>query len=176
MAKNTVESAKNFKNVSLTVAERQQMRMASVYYRGMFETYHYVILGEAIQSKNIVKKGDFWDKIQEFLDDDDTVCDEIVVWGQNFKKGDVVVLEVINGGDAMKVGIVKMFLVKGGKVYFAVREYVARKTELGFFVTMHVSAETKFAAKLADTKPLIMRGTPSKFQFVLHHHISFDYI
>ena len=98
------------------------------------------------------------------------------MWGHNFKKGDVVVLEVIDGGDALKVGIVKMFLVKGGKVYFAVREYVARKTELGFFVTMHVSAETKFANKLADTKPLIMRGTPTKFQFVLHHYISFDYI
>ena len=78
---------------------------------------------------------------------------EIVVWGHNFKKGDVVVLEVINGGDALKVGIVKMFLVKGGNVYFAVRVYVSRKTELGFFVTMNVSAETKFAAKLADTTP-----------------------
>ena len=41
------------------------------------------------------------------------------MWGHNFKKGDVVVLEVINGGDALKVGIVKMFLVKGGNVYFA---------------------------------------------------------
>ena len=46
-----------------------------------------------------------------------------------------------------------MFLVKGGNVYFAVREYVSRKTELGFFVTMHVSDETKFAAKLAETTP-----------------------
>jgi hypothetical protein len=133
--------------------------------------YQYVIKGEATQNKNIIEKGDFCDKIQEFLGDDDTICDNILVWCQNFKKGDVVVSEVLNGGGTLKVGLVKMFLVKGGKVYFAVREYVSRKTELGLFVTMHVSAETKFA----DTKPLILRGTPSKFQFVLHHHISFDY-
>ena len=175
VAKNTVESANNFKNVSLTVAERQQLRMSSIYYRGMFEPHEYVILGESTQSKNIIEKGEFWDKIQEFIGEDDTVCDGILVFGQIFKKGDVVVLEVLSGGDSLKVGLVKMFLIKGGKVYFAVREYVARKTELGFYVTMHVSAETKFAAKLADTKPLILRGTPTKFQFVLHHNISFDY-
>jgi hypothetical protein len=29
---------------------------------------------------------------------------------------------------------------------------------------------------LAEDKPLIMRGTLAKFVFVLHHHISFDYI
>ena len=170
-----MESAKNFKNVSLTVAERQQLRMASVYYRGMFEPHKYVIIGEATQSKNIIKTGPFWDKIREFIGQDDTVSDGILVFGQIFKKGDVVVLEVLSGGDALKVGLVKMFVIKGGKVYFAVREYVARKTELGYFVTMHVSAETKFAANLADNKPLILRGTPTKFQFVLHHNISFDY-
>ena len=176
MAKNIVESAKNFKNVSLTVSQRQQMRMASIYYSGMFETYKHVILGKATSCKNLTEKGDFWDKIREFIGDDDTVCEEILVFGQKYKKGDVIVIEVFQGGDALKVGLVQMFLVRGEKVYFAVREYVSRKTELGFYVTMHVSAETKFIATLADTKPLIMRGTTSKFQFVLHHHVSFDYI
>lgn len=33
MSKGTAESAKNFKNISLTVSVRQQMRMASVYYK-----------------------------------------------------------------------------------------------------------------------------------------------
>ena len=175
VAKNIVESAKNFRNISLTVAERQQMRMASIYYSGMFETYDYIIKGEANQVRNITEEGDFWEKVKSFVSGYDTVCSEIFVWGQNFKKGDVVVIEVLNGGDCLKVGVIKMFLIKEGRVYLAVREYLSRRAELGFYVTMHVAAETKFISKLADTKPLIMRGTQEKFQFVLHHYISFDY-
>ena len=175
MAKNIVESAKNFKNVSLTVSQRQQMRMASTFYTGMFETNLYTILGKATSCKNVIEKGDVMDKIIEFLDGDDIVCEEILVSGQKYKKGDLLVLEVFLGGDTLKVGVVQMILVKGEQVFYAVREYVARKSELGFFVSMHVSAETKFVSKLADTKPLIMRGTMTKFQFVLHHYISFDY-
>ena len=34
VSKNIAESSKNFKNISLTVSVRQQMRMASVYYKG----------------------------------------------------------------------------------------------------------------------------------------------
>ena len=176
VAKNTVESAKNFKNVSLTVSERQQMRMASVYYRGMFDTHKYIVMGEATKVQNITEKGEFWDRIKEFLGGDDTVSEEVFLWGQKFKKGDVVALQVLDGGDALKVGLVKMLVIKRDEVCFAVREYVCRKTELGYFVSMHVSAETKFVSKLADTKPLIMRGTASKFQFVLHHFISFDHV
>ena len=42
------------------------------------------------------------------------------------------------------------------------REYLARRTDLGFFVTEHVTADTKFVSQLADHKPLIMRGTANK--------------
>ena len=132
-------------------------------------------MGEANKVRNIKEGGDFWERIKSFLDGKDTVCSEIFIWDQNFKKGDVVVLEVLSGGEFLKVGFIKMFLIKGDKVYFAVREYVSRQTELGFYVTTHVTAETKFVSKLVDNKPLIMRGTSVKFQFVLHHHISFDY-
>ena len=42
IAKNVAESCKNFKNITLTVANRQQMRMASVYYQvKIYQLFHH---------------------------------------------------------------------------------------------------------------------------------------
>ena len=177
VSKNISESAKNFINISWTVSNRHQMRMASIYYRGMFETKQFILPEKTSKKEDIQKKGDFWDKIKEFMGDDDLLCNEIIVNDQKYETGDLTVMEILNGGNALKVGLLKLILVREAKVFFINKQYFAVKNYLGYYETNYVETEAvlKNSSTLADFKPLIMRGTPSKFLFVLHHHVSFDY-
>ena len=108
---------------------------------------------------------------------DDLICGEIHVIGIRYHNGDLLVTELIDGGNTVKVGLIKMILVKDGKVFFVVKEFVAKKDYLGFYESKYVNTEFLFtnSATLADFKPLIMRGTETRFFFVFHHHISFDH-
>ena len=85
--------------------------------------------------------------------------------------------EVLEGGEALKVGMIKTILVRGNKVCFVIKQYISVRDTLGYYESKNVDAEflVKGSSTLADNKPLIMRGTVTKFQFVLHHHISFDH-
>ena len=75
------------------------------------------------------------------------------------------------------MGLYHTILVRGKQVNFVITQYVAVKDNLGYFESKNVDVELliKDSATLADSKPLIMRGTATKFQFVLHHHISFTH-
>ena len=112
------------------------------------------------------------------MDEKDAVCEEVIVNGFKYQKGDLVVIKVLDGGDKLKVGIIKTILLKGSDIYFVSSQYVAKKDVLGYFESSETDTEIIFSksSSLADDKPLIMRGTLAKFLFVLHHHISFDYI
>ena len=174
VGKNLAEAAKNFKNISLTVSVRQQMRMASVYYRGMFETKPFT-LPDSVMHKNTLPKSQFWDRIRSFMNDSDTVCNEVIYNNQMYKKGDILVLQVTEGGENLLIGLLEVILVRKAKVYFLVKRYTALKRDLAYFETENSDEELAYveAKDLADYKPLIMRGIATKFQFILHHNISF---
>ena len=80
--------------------------------------------------------------------------------------------------DNIVVGIVQTILIKNDKVYFVVERRDASRNFLQYFETKQsddpVSAYVK-SDDLADFKPLIKRGSLSRYEFVLHHRISFDY-
>ena len=176
IAKNVAETAKNFKNISLTVSVRQQMRMASVYYRGMFETRKF------IPPQNALYKGDIttdsgellWVKVAEFMNNDDLVCDDVIFMEQKYQKNDLVVLQVLEDGDFLRVGLIVKIVIKRGHVFFVLRKFDAVKEKLGYYQSLPAVVEYSFAeaGSLVDPKPLIRHGTDLKFQFVLHHNVS----
>ena len=44
------------------------------------------------------------------MDEKDAVCEEVIVNGFKYQKGDLVVIKVLDGGDKLKVGIIKTIL------------------------------------------------------------------
>ena len=86
ISKNIAETAKNFINISYTVSVRQQMRMASVYYQGMFETSNFILPDKVFYKKDLEHISVFWTKVKEFMSTSDLVCNEIVVSSQKYKK------------------------------------------------------------------------------------------
>ena len=178
ISKNIAETSKNFKNISLTVSVRQMMRMASVYYQGMFETSQFTLPEKVWYKSDLNDTSMKWDKIKELMSTNDLVCNEIVTNHQKYINGDIVVLEVLDGGYESKVGVIETVLVKKDKVYFVVKIYSAVKHPLGYFQseTIGVEAVITEAKNIRDFKPLIRHGTTLKFQFISHHHISHDNI
>ena len=174
ISKNTAESAKNFKNISLTVSVRQQMRMASVYYRGMFEIKKFILPEKVLYKKDLQSD---CNEIQQVMSSSDLVCTEIVVRHQKYKKGDLIVIKVIDGGEKVVVGLIDLIMIKNSDVIFVVKTFLAEKQYLGYYESTRNKHDMVFCKyeRLADYKPLFMRGTVSKFQFVLHHHISSYY-
>ena len=180
ISKNIAESAKNFKNITLTVTVQQQMRMASIYYRGMFDTSPHT-LPEKVQYKKDLKSTPenlMLMKVGQFMGPRDLVCNEIVLNHQKYRKEDLVVLEVSDGIEDLIVGVIGAIIVKNNKVFFVVRSYKAVKHALGYYESVQIGVDYQFveAKNLADFKPLHKHGTSMKFQFVLHHHISHNII
>ena len=151
--------------------------MASVYYHGMFEVQQFRVPEKASYKKDLKQKSQFWEEVKDLMLEGDLVCSDIFVNSQNYQNGDLIVNEVLEGGEALKVGMIKTILVRGNKVCFVIKQYISVRDTLGYYESKNVDAEflVKDSTTLADNKPLIMRGTVTKFQFVLHHHISFDH-
>ena len=146
-------------------------------YQGMFETKPFIVPDKAFYKKDLNQKSVFWETIKSSMDEEDLVCSEITVNGIKYQNGDLIVNEVIDGGDALKVGIVKTILVKSNQVFLVNKQYVAVRESLGYYESKYVDTEILVLAhsNLADIKPLIMRGTETRFQVVMHYYISFDY-
>ena len=177
IAKMTSESAKNFVNISCTVATRQQMRQSSVVYHGLFPTSDLVISDKATFKEEIkASSADFERAIVPFMSDNDFLCSEIEFRCQTYKSGQLVVLEVCNP-DELKVGLILSILVKEKSTQFVTKQYFASRTALQYFKAESKEPTTAFhdASKLADFKPLINHGTSSQLFFSLHHHISYSY-
>ena len=172
VSKNIAESAKNFKNISYTVSVRQQMRMASVYYRGMFETVEFTLPDKVFARNDLPQE--LW-RVTEFMNDEDLACSEIVANHQKYEKGNLVVMEVIEDEEEVKVGAIETIVVKKSEVYLVMKTYNAVKMDLGYYQTVGIGVELVFidVKNLADFKPLIKHGTTLNFAFVLHHHLSF---
>ena len=143
----------------------------------MFDNKEFRLPDKVSYKKDLHQKTQFWAKMKEFMNAGDAVYEEIFVNGFKYQKGDLIVNQVLDGGDALKVGVIKMIMLRGSEVFFVNSQYIAKKDNLGFYESSYVDTEYLFSksSSLADSKPLIMRGTLAKFVFVLHHHISFQY-
>ena len=175
--KQIASSAKNFRNISKTLSERQALRMASVYYRGMYSNEEHLIQGKCRRRSDISKMNisSLQMKLLDFLrNEDDVVCEEIVFGGQKYKRDDLVVISAMP--DLLTVGIIQEVVVKEGKVFFLVFEYEAlRDQERRYFVTCSKNDENLNIIEgnsICDYKPLNYHGTLSFFKFNLHHTIS----
>lgn len=176
VAKSTAESSKNVINISKTISERQQMRSASVLYRGMFNFSVFSLPKKIVMKKDIVENSPFYVELKSFMSNEDLICNEIVVHNQLYKSGDIVILEVTDCDD-ISIGVIKTILVKNAKVHFVCTKYKAARHWLQYFECKNSNTITTFteASKLVDYKPLILRGTLECFVFMLHHHLSFQY-
>ena len=176
VAKSFAESAKNVKNITKTLSERQQMRAASVFYSGMFNSQAYSLPQQVSYKKNVPSDTPFHQELKNFMSEKDMLCSEVHANGQFYKNGDLVILEV-EDSDKMKVGVIQTILIKNDAVYFVSKVYHCERHWLRYFESLDCDEVCSFtdSRKIADFKPLIKRGTMVKFYYVLHHNISFAY-
>ena len=132
IAKNTAESSKNFKNISLTISTRQQMRLSSVFYHGMFSTSDLVISDKVSYKSSVNTSGDHAMEILPYMSETDFLCSEIEIKSQVYKSGQLVVLEIFDP-DEVKVGLIVSILVKGKSAYFVTKQYIASRQNLQYF-------------------------------------------
>ena len=179
VAKNVVEASKNFKNITHTVAVRQQMRMASIYYKGMFDVQDFY-LPEEVYFKSDIQQSSYLPSIvvRESMGMEDFVCKQITHCQQMYRTGDLVVVQVLDWGSMLKIGLIEYILVQKNSVFLILTEFEAVKTNLGYF---KVESGTGVVSKLniydlADKKPVIKHGTSGQFIFVLHHYVPFTHV
>ena len=181
IAKMLCNSAKNFLNISKTLAVRQQFRQASMMYSGLYETEEVVLPSKGVKMKEDLVDCDnasIFGQIKYFMDETSTLSDEIKFRGQCYKIEDIVVLKAIHRNH-LKVGVIKAIIFKKDDVFFLVSKYEAFRHELRFFEASATEEELGscsfvLAENLADYKPCIKHGSSKRFRFVIHHHISVD--
>ena len=109
VSKSTTEAAKNFINITHTVSNRQQLRMCSIYYNGMFEV-NYFKLPIKVKTKVDLLDSDIDQKLKPFVSlAGDLLCVEIEYKCRKYKMGDIVVIN-------RDVGLVKAILVRKSEV------------------------------------------------------------
>ena len=176
VSKSTTESSKNFINITHTVCTRQQLRMCSTYYNGIFES-NYLKLPTNVKRKVDLTNSEGDQKLKLFLSSPgDLICTEIEYKSRKYKVGDIV---VIDRDDliTMDVGLVKSILVRRSEVFFIVKKYKAEmQSQLHLFICSATNNDfvTVSVKNLKDTYPLMKRGTEEKFVLIQHHHISFE--
>ena len=174
IAKKFAESANNVKNISKTLSERQQMRMASVHYNGMFD-WGEIILPEqnVMMLKDVDSEIPLNREILKVMGENDILVNKVAYNGQQYETGDLISLDVMDC-DTLEAGLIKSILVKNDQIYFMCRPFVCSRTWLQYFegtsgLELLRCVDIK---NLPDFKPLLMRGTETKFNFFLHHRIS----
>ena len=160
-------------NISLTLTTRQQMRLSSVYYHGMFDTGEIVVAGKVSYKKSMRGNTELEKSILPFMNDQDFLCPAVSFRSQMYQAGDLVVLKAYNQ-DELKVGLILSMLIRKDSVFFVVKQYTARRDWLRFFKGESDDPILSIfdAKNLADYKPLNNHGTSSRLFFCLQHHIS----
>lgn len=175
VAKAVAESSKNFRNISLTISNRQQLRMASTYYHGMFPEEEFS-LPVLVKKRADLSDSDFDGSLRAFVGEEDLLCNEITWRERTYKVGTVV---VITRKDLLeiRVGVIKSVLMKNGEVYLLVRRAILIQNSSKVFETDKVEDNLVFVniKSLQDTYPLFKRGSDEKYFVIPHHHISFIY-
>lgn len=143
----------------------------------MFDTSTLKLPQKVSLKKDLSENSEWENFLKSFMNEEDFLCQEIIANHQKYEKGDLVVLAV-EDCDHITVGVIQAIVVRKDKVYFVTRNGRASRTWLRYFTTDNVSQVSSFSdcSRLTDYKPLINRGTSEKFVFVLHHHISYDYV
>ena len=175
IAKNIAESAKNFKNISLTLSSRQQFRLASVFYHGLYSTSDLLVKSEPT-SKNSVIEADDFEALHPLIKENDYLASKIEFKGQTYELGNLVILSVASP-DEIKVGLIVSFLIKKDSVYVVHKQFAAVRNSLRYFHAFDEKPPLAITdiAELADFKPLVNHGTTKRLIFLLHHFVSFSY-
>ena len=176
VAKSLAEASKNFINISHTVSHRQQLRMLSTYYQGMFSCSEFK-LPIVVKSRTDLSDSGLEKRIKQFMSSaGDLVCSEIEFKCRKFKEGDLV---IIDRHDLlqMEVGLIKGFLVRKEEIFIIAKKCIADQNFLRVFESSFISSNLEMVniASLQDQYPLLKRGTDEKFVFLQHHHVSFSY-
>ena len=176
MAKLLAGASKNFKNVSKTVALRQQLRSASVFFEGIFSNRVIVPIRSKRKSDLLGDTSPTMDSAVAFMDSDSLLCQEVVKDGQLYKVEDVVILRAL-APDLLEVGLVMGIIVKQDNVVFMVTKYKAKRNKNNLiFETLDFERSPAFVKveNLCDFKPLHKHGVSEKFLFCLHHSVPLD--
>ena len=179
IAKMLSNSAKNFLNISKTLAVRQQFRQSSMIYSGLYETEEIILPTKGVKMKHDLESNptSTSGQIKLFMDEDSVLSDELKYRGQNYRTEDVVILEAIHR-DHVKIGVIMGIIIKMEMVFFLVKRYDAFRDEfLRFFEANSTDEELGcgtfvLAESLVDYKPLVKHGNYKRFRFAMHHHVS----
>ena len=152
------------------------MRAASIFYNGMFSCDDFILPQQVLMKKNMSSDTNFLKELKNFMSEEDLIVSEITVMSQKYKNADLIVLDMTDP-DRMKVGLIQSILVKKKKVYFVCKIYSCIRNWLQYFESINCEDVCSFieSKDICDFKPLIKRGTVEKFNFVLHHRVSFAY-
>ena len=166
---NIAETSKNVKNISKTLSERQQLRRASIFYRGMFNTNKFTLPETVYRKEDLDLEENFQRTIAEFSNYGDIFSKQITVNGVLYSQDDLMVSEVIDS-DNLKVAIIRTILVRNNQVFFLARIYRCRRHWLGYFESQDSGDFHSFInfTHFPDYKPLGRHGTTVKFRFFMN--------
>ena len=175
VAKSISESGKNFINISKTVAERQQLRMASIYYHGMYSAED-LVLPEKLFKKSQLPETEFTRNLISFMERDDLACKSVTWRDRLYQTDDLVVLNRVDSF-ILSVSVIRSFVIKGKESFILVRRARMRQHSFKFFQSCFIDDVLVLVniVQLQDTYPLFLRGNESSFYAIPHHHISFTY-
>ena len=142
----------------------------------MFDVAAFTLPQQLTSKENIQPDSPFHQELKNFMNESDLLCSEINTNGQFYRNGDLLVIEV-EDSDTIKVGVIQTVLVRNDSVYFVTKSYLCKRHWLRYFESVDCDNVCIFteSKRIVDYKPLIKRGTSVKFNFMLHHHISFTY-
>ena len=172
--KEIVEHSKNVKNIGFTVSNRHQLRMSSRYYSGLYETEEYQIPLHVFSCSDIrSSKKSEEQKFLNFALESDLICREMTFRNRRYKKSQLLMINktAVNEGT---VGLIKLFLVREGKVFIIVQTFDVVKNRFNIYESIEGVKEAQIIKfeDLDDTYPLYRIGNDNYFRLVLHHHVS----
>ena len=176
VAKSCSEASKNFINISHTISHRQQMRLCSTYYNGMFSVKEYKF-PDVLKLRSELSGSEADQNIGQFMTyAGDLVCTEIEFRCRIYKEGDLVVIRRTDLLE-MELGLVKGFLLRKGEIHVIARSCMVNQNYLRVFESSFISNALMMIKikNLQDHYPLLRRGTEVKFVVLQHHHVSFSY-
>ena len=142
----------------------------------MFDCEDFILPEKAVYKKDVPNNTPIHEELKNFMGDDDLLVSDISANGQSYRNNDLIVL-VMKDCDTLEAGVIQAILIKNNQVYFVCKVYTCTRNRLQYFESLRCDDYCRFIHlnKIADYKPLIKRGTTSKFVFMLHHRVSFKY-
>ena len=173
--KSVLRTAKNFKNVAFTCANRHQLAQVSYAFYGLFSTNKHEIPDNAPMASDVAKitSDPALKAFYQELNEEAVIPNRVKIYGTEFIIGKIIVIKKQDHGN-LKVGLIKAISYFKNKISFAVVTFEALKSKFGPFVTTaFISAhEVVDFDTLADYYPLEMMGTLDSFSFILHHYVT----